>query len=145
MNPTVEGKLKSIPPGPGVYLYKDGTSQTIYVGKAKSLRNRVRTYFQESRDLDERKDQMLDAIEDVEFIMTDTEGEALALENNLIKQHLPKYNILLRDDKTYPYIKLTANEPYPRALITRQVRKDRAHYFVPFFPSGLDRKTLRRI
>ena len=73
----------------------------------------MRTYFQESRDLDERKDQMMDAIEDVEFIVTDTEGEALALENNLIKQHKPKYNILLRDDKTYPYIKLTVNEPYP--------------------------------
>ena len=83
MNPTVEAKLKRIPPGPGVYLYKDASSQTIYVGKAKSLRNRVRTYFQLSRDLDERKDQMMDAIDDVEFIMTDTEGEALALENNL--------------------------------------------------------------
>src|SRR5205085_1018162 len=98
---------------------KDNASQTIYVGKAKSLRNRVRTYFQLSRDLDERKDQMMDAIEDVEFIMTDTEGEALALENNLIKQYKPKYNVLLRDDKTYPYIKLTVNEPFPRAVITR--------------------------
>src|SRR5262249_28750435 len=118
MNPSLEAKLKRIPPGPGVYLYKDVSAQTIYVGKAKSLRNRVRTYFQQSRDLDERKDQMMDAIDDVEFIMTDTEGEALALENNLIKQHQPKYNILLRDDKTYPYIKLTVNEPYPRAMIT---------------------------
>src|SRR5438309_163890 len=86
MNATLEAKLKSIPPGPGVYLYKDSTNLTVYVGKAKSLRNRVRTYFQLSRDLDERKDQMMDAIEDVEFIMTDTEGEALALENNLIKR-----------------------------------------------------------
>ena len=102
MNPSLEAKLKRIPPGPGVYLYKDTSSQTIYVGKAKSLRNRVRTYFQQSRDLDERKDQMMDAIEDVEFIVTDTEGEALALENNLIKEHQPKYNILLRDDKTTP-------------------------------------------
>src|SRR5678816_3410246 len=93
-------------------------------GKAKSLRNRVRTYFQDSRNLDERKDQMMECIEDVEFIMTDTEGEALALENNLIKEHKPKYNILLRDDKTYPYIKLTVNEPFPRTVITRRVRKD---------------------
>jgi len=145
MNPSLEAKLKRIPPGPGVYLYKDASSQTIYVGKAKSLRNRVRTYFQESRNLDERKDQMMDAIEDVEFIMTDTEGEALALENNLIKQHQPKYNILLRDDKTYPYIKLTANEPFPRTMITRRVRKDGALYFGPFFPAGLARKTLKLI
>jgi excinuclease ABC subunit C len=145
MNPTVEAKLKQIPPGPGVYLYRDAGGQTIYVGKAKSLRNRVRTYFQESRDLDERKDQMMDAIEDLEFIMTDTEGEALALENNLIKQHKPKYNILLRDDKTYPFIKLTVNEPFPRAIITRRVRKDGALYFGPFFPAGLARKTLKLI
>ncbi|HYR87563.1 MAG TPA: excinuclease ABC subunit UvrC [Terriglobia bacterium] len=145
MNPTVEAKLKQIPSGPGVYLYRDAGGQTIYVGKAKSLRNRVRTYFQDSRDLDERKDQMMDAIEDLEFIMTDTEGEALALENNLIKQHKPKYNILLRDDKTYPFIKLTANEPFPRAIITRRVRKDGALYFGPFFPAGLARKTLKLI
>src|SRR5947208_14803001 len=100
MNPTLEAKLKNIPPGPGVYLYKDAASQTIYVGKAKSLRNRVRTYFQLSADFDVRKDQMMDAIEDVEFIMTDTEGEALALENNVIKQYKPKYKILLPYDKT---------------------------------------------
>jgi len=145
MNSVIETKLKSIPPGPGVYLYKDNAGQTIYVGKAKSLRNRVRTYFQLSAELDVRKDQMMYAIEDVEFIMTDTEGEALALENNLIKQHKPKYNILLRDDKTYPYIKLTINEPFPRAVITRRVRKDGAAYFGPFFPAGLARKTLKLI
>jgi excinuclease ABC subunit C len=145
MNPTLEAKLKNIPAGPGVYLYKDDTGQTIYVGKAKSLRNRVRTYFQLSADFDARKDQMMDGIEDVEFIVTDTEGEALALENNLIKQCKPKYNILLRDDKTYPYIKLTINEPCPRAVITRRVRKDGAAYFGPFFPAGLARKTLKLI
>ena len=145
MNAVLEAKLNRIPPGPGVYLYKDKTNQTVYVGKAKSLRNRVRTYFQLSRDLDQRKDQMMDAIEDVEFIMTDTEGEALALENNLIKQYKPKYNILLRDDKTYPYIKLTVNEPFPRAVITRRVRKDGALYFGPFFPAGLARKSLKLI
>src|SRR5215467_4343185 len=145
MNPTLEAKLKNIPAGPGVYLYKDDAGQTIYVGKAKSLRNRVRTYFQLSADFDVRKDQMMDGIEDVEFIVTDTEGEALALENNLIKQYKPKYNILLRDDKTYPYIKLTINEPCPRAVITRRVRKDGAAYFGPFFPAGLARKTLKLI
>src|SRR5204863_1057316 len=145
MNATLEAKLQNIPTGPGVYLYKDGESQTVYVGKAKSLRNRVRTYFQLSRDLQPHKDQMMDAIEDVEFIVTDTEGEALALENNLIKQCKPKYNILLRDDKTYPYIKLTVNEPFPRTVITRRVRKDGAMYFGPSFPAGLARKTLKLI
>ncbi len=145
MNPTLEAKLKRIPPGPGVYLYKDASTQIIYVGKAKSLRNRVRTYFQDSRNLDERKDQMMDQITDVEFIMTDTEAESLALENNLIKQHKPKYNILLRDDKTYPFIKLTIQESYPRAMITRRVKKDGAFYAGPFFPGGLARKTLKLI
>ena len=145
MNAVLEAKLNRIPPGPGVYIYKDRANQTVYVGKAKSLRNRVRTYFQLSRDLDQRKDQMMDAIEDVEFIMTDTEGEALALENNLIKQYKPKYNVLLRDDKTYPYLKLTVNEPFPRAVITRRVRKDGALYFGPFFPAGLARKSSKLI
>src|SRR5262249_54368212 len=88
---------------------------------------------------------MMDAIEDVEFIMTDTEGEALALENNLIKQHKPKYNVLLRDDKTYPYIRLTLQERFPRAMITRRVKKDGAYYAGPFFLGGIGRKTLRLI
>src|ERR1051326_2757314 len=145
MNPAVEAKLKRIPPGPGIYLYKDEGGQIIYCGKAKSLRNRVRTYFQDSRNFDERHDQMMDHIADVEFIMTDTEGEALALENNIIKQNKPKYNILLRDDKTYPYIKLTVQESFPRAMITRRVRKDGAYYAGPFFPAGLARKTIKLI
>src|SRR5688572_21214205 len=106
MNSELEAKLKSIPPGPGVYMYKDAVGAPIYVGKARSLRNRVRTYFQQSRPLDPRLDQMRASIHDVDFFVTDTEGEALALENNLIKQHKPRYNVLLRDDKTYPYIKL---------------------------------------
>ena len=145
MNATIESKLKNIPPGPGVYLYKDASGAAIYVGKARSLRSRVRSYFQDSRDLDPRLAQMLSSIGDVEFVVTDTEGEALALENNLIKQHKPRYNILLRDDKTYPYIKLTINEPYPRAMITRRFKKDGAYYAGPFFPGGLARKTLRLI
>ncbi len=145
MNPTIESKLQQIPPGPGVYLYKDAAGETIYVGKAKSLRNRVRTYFQDSRLLDERKDLMMEHINDMEFIMTDTEGEALALENNLIKQFKPKYNVLLRDDKTYPFIKLTVQEAFPKALITRRIRKDGALYFGPFFPGGLARKTLKLV
>jgi excinuclease ABC subunit C len=145
MNATIETKLKNIPPGPGVYLYKDASGTPIYVGKARSLRSRVRSYFQDSRDLDPRLSQMLSSVGDIEFVVTDTEGEALALENNLIKQHKPRYNILLRDDKTYPYIKLTINEPYPRAMITRRYKKDGAYYAGPFFPGGLARKTLRLI
>ena len=145
MNPALESKLKNIPTSAGVYIYKDGTGSAIYVGKSKSLRNRVRTYFQDSRHPGIRLDHMLEAIEDVDFIVTDTEGEALALENNLIKRFKPKYNVLLRDDKTYPYIKLTINEPYPRAMITRRVRKDGAYYAGPFFPGGLARKTLKLI
>ena len=128
-----------------MYLYRDEGGVVLYVGKAKSLRNRVRTYFQESRTHDPRRDRMIDQVWDVEFIVTDTEGEALALENNLIKQNKPRYNVLLRDDKTYPYIKLTLNEAYPKALITRRVRKDGALYFGPYFPGGLARKTLRLI
>ena len=145
LNTTLEAKLADVPVSPGVYLYKDSDGAIVYVGKAKSLRSRVRSYFQESRNLDERKDQMMERIVDVEFIVTDTESEALALENNLIKENKPKYNVLLRDDKTYPFIKLTINEPYPRALITRRVRKDGALYFGPFFPGGLARKTLRLV
>jgi excinuclease ABC subunit C len=145
MNSALQAKLENIPSGPGVYLYKDSTGSAIYIGKARSLRNRVRTYFQDSRNLDPRLSQMMISIEDVEFVVTDTEGEALALENNLIKQHKPRYNVLLRDDKTYPYIKLTINEPYPRAFITRRVKRDGAYYAGPFFPGGLARKTLRLI
>jgi excinuclease ABC subunit C len=145
MNPALEVKLKNIPTGPGVYIYKDTAGTAIYVGKSKSLRNRVRTYFQDSRNPGVRMDHMMDVISDADFIVTDTEGEALALENNLIKRFKPKYNVLLRDDKTYPYIRLTINEPYPRAMITRRVRRDGAYYAGPFFPGGLARKTLKLI
>jgi excinuclease ABC subunit C len=141
----LETKLRAIPASPGVYLFRDAGGEVLYAGKAKSLRNRVRAYFQGARALDPRKEQMMSQVSDVEFIVTDTEGEALALENNLIKQNKPKYNILLRDDKTYPYIKLTINEAYPKALITRRVRKDGALYYGPFFPAGLARRTLRVI
>ncbi len=144
-NTKLKAKLADIPSGAGVYLYRDADGEVLYVGKAKALRSRVRSYFQESRDLDQRRDQMVDRIADVEFIVTDTEGEALALENNLIKQNKPRYNVLLRDDKTYPYIKLTVNEAFPRAMITRRVRRDGSLYFGPFFPGGLARKTLRLI
>jgi excinuclease ABC subunit C len=143
--PLLKSKLESVPAGPGVYLFRDGAGMVLYVGKAKSLRPRVRSYFQKANALDGRKNLMVSQVADIEYVVTDTEGEALALENNLIKQNRPRYNVLLRDDKTYPYIKLTVNEPWPRAFITRRVRKDGALYFGPFFPAGLARKTLRLI
>jgi excinuclease ABC subunit C len=133
---SLEEKLANIPVEPGVYLYKGSKNRIIYVGKAKSLRNRVRTYFQESRNTDFKLDHLLAEIADLEFIVVGNEMEALALENNLIKRHKPKFNILLRDDKTYPYIKLTLNEAYPRIYVTRRVKKDGALYFGPYFPAS---------
>ena len=138
-------KLANIPDEPGVYLYRDVNSKIIYVGKAKSLRHRVRSYFQESRQTDFKLDYLTAEIADVDFIVVDNEMEALALENNLIKKHKPKYNILLRDDKTYPYIKLTVNEAYPRIFVTRRLKKDGALYFGPYFPAKLAYQTLKLI
>src|SRR4051812_27629702 len=138
-------KLSRIPTEPGVYLYKDSCDNIIYVGKAKSLRHRVRSYFQDSRGSNFKLDQLRAEIADVEFIVVDNEMEALALENNLIKQHKPRFNILLRDDKTYPYIKLTLNEEYPRIYITRRVKKDGALYYGPFFPASLAWRTFKLI
>ena len=142
---TLEEKLSQIPTEPGVYLYKDTEGKTLYVGKAKSLRNRVRTYFQVSRATDFKLDQLRAEIADVDFIIVDNEMEALALENNLIKQYKPKYNILLRDDKTYPYIKLTMNEEFPRIYVTRRVKKDGALYYGPYFPANLASRTFKLI
>jgi excinuclease ABC subunit C len=119
-----------------VYLYKDAHGTVIYVGKAKNLRNRVRSYFNDERLADSKTGTLLHEARDVDFIQVDNEKEALALENNLIKQWKPRYNILLRDDKTYPYIKLT-NEKYPRVYVTRRLRKDGASYFGPYFPANL--------
>ncbi len=139
----LEEKLANTPVEPGVYLYKDSQDRIIYVGKAKSLRNRVRTYFQDSRNTDFKLDHLLTEIADLEFILVGNEMEALALENNLIKRHKPKFNILLRDDKTYPYIKLTLNEAYPRIYVTRRVKKDGALYFGPYFPASLAHRTFK--
>jgi excinuclease ABC subunit C len=119
-----------------VYLYKDAYGTVIYVGKAKNLRSRVRSYFNEDRLGDSKTGTLIGEARSVDFICVDNEKEALALENNLIKQWKPRYNILLRDDKTYPYIKLTA-EKYPRVYVTRRLRKDGATYFGPYFPGNL--------
>jgi excinuclease ABC subunit C len=135
-------KAASLPELPGVYLFKDATGKIVYVGKARSLRNRVRSYFLESRWVDAKTGSLAREIADLETILVENEREALALENNLIKQYKPKFNVLLRDDKTYPYIKLTLYEKYPRVYFTRRVKKDGSLYFGPYFPAGLARRIL---
>jgi excinuclease ABC subunit C len=137
VNPELVEKAEILPAQPGVYIFKDETSRPIYVGKAKSLRHRLRSYFQESRPGDEKRDRMLEVAEDLETILVDNEREAMALENNLIKQFKPRYNILLRDDKSYPFIKLTVQERFPRVYVTRRVKKDGSIYYGPYFPANL--------
>ena len=131
-------KIKTIPTSPGCYLYKNAEGVVIYVGKAKNLRSRVRSYFLEANQRNNQKtgSLMREAV-DIEYITVDNEREALALENNLIKQRKPRFNILLRDDKTYPYIKLTMNDRYPKVFVTRRLRKDGGAYFGPYFPGNL--------
>src|SRR5271167_1534697 len=126
----------SLPLLPGVYLYKDEHGTVIYVGKAKNLRSRVRSYFSDDRLADVKTGTLISDARDVEYILVDNNKEALALENNLIKQWKPRFNILLRDDKTYPYIKLTS-EKYPRVYVTRRLIKDGSTYFGPYFPGNL--------
>ncbi|HTM49889.1 MAG TPA: excinuclease ABC subunit UvrC [Bryobacteraceae bacterium] len=132
----IREKAAQLPASPGVYLYKDGQGKVIYVGKAKSLRSRVRSYFSDDRLADAKTDTLVSEARDVDYILVDNEKEALALENNLIKQWKPRFNILLRDDKTYPYIKLT-REKYPRVYVTRRLRKDGSSYYGPYFPGNL--------
>src|SRR5947209_6160274 len=129
-------KVAQLPLSPGVYLYKDAGGKVIYVGKAKILRNRVRSYFSDDKLADIKTGTLISEARDVDYILVDNEKEALALENNLIKQYKPRFNILLRDDKTYPYIKLTS-EKYPRVYVTRRLRKDGATYYGPYFPANL--------
>ncbi len=129
-------KAAQLPTLPGVYLYKDAHGTVIYVGKAKNLRSRVRSYFLEDRLADVKTGTLISEAADVEFIQVDNEKEALALENNLIKRYKPRFNILLRDDKTYPYVKLTG-EQHPRVYVTRRLRKDGSTYYGPYFPGNL--------
>jgi excinuclease ABC subunit C len=139
---SLEEKLKNIPTSPGVYLHKDQAGKILYVGKAKNLRLRLRSYFQSGRGHDRKTRELVRRIRDLEFIITDTEVEALVLECNLIKKHKPRYNALLKDDKQYPHLKLTINQPFPRVMITRKVQRDGALYFGPFLPASLARKTI---
>src|SRR3984957_3107815 len=138
-------KAAALPESPGVYLFKDAAGKGVYVGKARSLRNRVRSYFLESRWVDAKTGSLAREIADLETILVENEREALALENNLIKQYKPKFNVMLRDDKTYPYIKLTLYEKYPRVYFTRRVKKDGSLYFGPYFPASLARRILHFI
>jgi excinuclease ABC subunit C len=130
-------KIRTIPTEPGVYLYKNAEDEVIYVGKAKNLRSRVASYFHEGRWEDSKTGTLVREAVDVDYIVVANNKEALALENNLIKQRKPRFNILLRDDKTYPYVKLTLGERWPRVYVTRRLRKDGSAYFGPYFPANL--------
>src|SRR5438105_11838665 len=134
-------QIARLPEQPGVYIYSNAAGDAVYVGKARALRDRVRNYLGADRS-DPKTDALLDEITKLEVIVTDSVVEALALENNLIKQRSPKYNILLRDDKTYPYLQLTSNEAFPRVLVARRVARDGSFYAGPFMPAQLARKTM---
>src|SRR3972149_963921 len=140
-----EEKLASLPAAPGVYQFKNAAGEIIYVGKAKSLRQRVRSYFSEARAADAKTDSLVREAVDVGIVVVDNEHEALALENNLIKRLQPRFNVLLRDDKTYPYIKLTVQEKYPRIYVTRRLKKDGSVYYGPYFPGGLAQRIARLV
>ena len=141
----IEEELNKLPGQPGVYIMHDAKDAIIYVGKAISLKNRVRQYFQSSRDKTAKIKQMVSKIARFEYIVTDSELEALVLECNLIKEHRPRYNTMLKDDKTYPYIKVTASEEYPRILFSRQMKKDKNKYFGPFTSAGAVKDTIELI
>ena len=141
----IEEELKKLPSLPGVYLMHDVKDEIIYVGKAISLKNRVRQYFQSSKDKTAKIKQMISKIVRFEYIVTDSELEALVLENNLIKEHRPRYNTMLRDDKTYPYIKVTIKEDFPRIMLTRQLKKDKAKYYGPFSSANAVKDTINLI
>jgi excinuclease ABC subunit C len=130
-------KIRTLPTRPGVYLYKNADGEVIYVGKAKNLRSRVRSYLLEASQANAKTGSLMREAVDVDYIMVDNEHEALALENNLIKQRKPRFNILLRDDKTYPYVKLTLGDRYPKVFVTRRLRKDGSAYYGPYFPGNL--------
>ena len=138
----IEEELKKLPSKPGVYLMHDDKDAIIYVGKAISLKNRVRQYFQSSRNKGVKIEQMVTHIARFEYIITDSELEALVLECNLIKEHRPKYNTMLMDDKTYPFIKVTVQEDFPRVLFARQMYKDKAKYYGPYTSAGAVKDTI---
>ncbi|HEU4983084.1 MAG TPA: excinuclease ABC subunit UvrC [Acidobacteriaceae bacterium] len=133
----LQEKIRSLPTGPGVYLYKNAEDEVIYVGKAKNLRSRVRSYLLEASQANAKTGSLMREAVDVDYILVENEHEALALENNLIKQRKPRFNILLRDDKTYPYVKLSLRDRYPKVSVTRRLKKDGSAYYGPYFPGNL--------
>ena len=138
----LEEELKKLPGKPGVYLMHDKTDKIIYVGKAISLKNRVRQYFQKSRNVTPKISRMIEQIAWFEYIVTDSELEALVLEDNLIKEHSPRYNTMLKDDKSYPFLKATVQEAYPRLLLARVMKRDGSRYFGPFTSAHAIRDTI---
>jgi len=141
----LNAKLQLVPDKPGVYLFKDGAGKTIYIGKAKNLRNRVRSYFQSSRTVDTKTQVLRQHISDLDYATTDSEVEALILESTLVKKHKPRFNVNLKDDKAFLHIKLTVQEPFPRVLLTRRILNDGALYFGPYLPASLARNTVKII
>jgi excinuclease ABC subunit C len=142
---TIDRKLQQMPARPGVYLLRDARGEPIYIGKAKSLRSRVRNHFASDAATSLKQREMIRRVADVDTIVVGSEAEALLLEANLIKQHRPRFNIQLRDDKKYPYIKLTVQEPFPRVYVTRWLQNDGARYFGPFTEVGAMRQALEVI
>jgi excinuclease ABC subunit C len=141
---TIPEKLKLLPTSAGIYIHKNAAGKIIYVGKAKNLRNRVRSYFQSSRNHHPKTRQLVKNIADFEYIVVDNEVEALVLESNLIKKHKPRFNVFLKDDKSYPHLKMTS-EAYPKVVITRKIVRDGSHYYGPFLPATLARNTLNLV
>jgi len=139
---SLKEKIKKLPEEPGVYIFKDRRKKVIYIGKASSLRKRVSSYFSGKARKGNLADVMVKEINDIDFVIVNSPAEALILENQFIKQNQPKYNVLLKDDKTYPYIALTIGEEYPRAYLTRKIGKKGILYFGPYAPTALARKLL---
>jgi len=142
MKPTIRDTLKNLPDSPGVYIMRDSDNKVIYVGKAKVLKNRVRSYFRNSQDMDAKTAALVSNVQSLEYIVTHTEEEAFILENTLIKKYRPKYNIMLKDDKTYPLIRVSVQEDYPRIEILSKVKKDGARYFGNYVKAGAVRESL---
>src|SRR5256886_4217176 len=142
MNEKIQSVLNSLPHKPGIYLMKDAQGTILYVGKAISLYNRVRSYFQESADLSPKNRSMVAKVDDIEFVVVKNEVEALVLESNYIKQYRPKYNVLMRDDKSYPYIKVSLTEDFPRVYRVRSFQRDGNRYFGPYTNAGAVDTTL---
>src|SRR5450432_1870731 len=138
-------KIRTLPTSPGCYLYKNAEGEEIYVGKAKNLRARVRSYFLDASQANAKTGTLMREAVDVDYITVANEMEALALENNLIKQRKPRFNILLRDDKTYPYVKLTLGDRHPKVFVTRKIRKDGAAYYGPYLPGNLAHRIVELI